>query len=689
MNRRRLASVVVVVQRGAAVLAVAALGTLPLLAQSVNDPALRVEIVIGGLSAPTAMAFIPPPWGVPAEFLVLQKNDGRVLRFGGSSPGATVLDVPVNSASERGLLGIALDPNFVFLTGMYVYLYYTESSTGADTGDATSTPLGNRVYRYTWDPSTPGFLRDPRLILDLPATPGPNHDGGVLAFGPDDALYAVIGDLNRNGKLQNNPSGGDPDDTGVIFRVDTSGRALADNPFFTPADPANAMGRYVAYGVRNSFGLAFDPLTGKLWSTENGPSAYDEVNRVVRGFNSGWRPIMGPDARDPQGPGDLWSSPGSIYRDPEFSWAVPVAPTALTFAASRKLGCGREHDLLVGDNNCGQLYSFQPNAARDGLSLSSSALLDRVADNLGLLCSDEMSEILFGGGFGVITDLKNGPDGKLYVVSLSHGRVYRIGPNPGAFPDADGDGVDDACDCAPSSSLAFAPTVEVPRLRIAWPYPGPLGPATALGWDPQNATAGPGTRYTIVSGDLGALRYDGGFSRTCDLGSNLIVPPLTDDRPDPPPGYGTFYLVRAGNLCGPGTYGDGSGTPDPRDALDATTVLPACGLCTGRAPGAVIAFDIGGESLRVWITNGPFIDRAKELLATGTHQIPIFNTLLDGRDCDSRWTWHPDSFNVQWADAAIEVCDGRPSDVEADKPYWFSIGFCPWSAVLTEVDDRR
>lgn len=88
-------------------------------------------------------------------------------------------------------------------------------------------------------------------------------------------------------------------------------------------------------------------------------------------------------------------------------------------------------------------------------------------------------------------------------------------------------------------------------------------------------------------------------------------------------------------------------------------------------------------------TNGPFIDRAKELLATGTYQIPIFNTLLDGRDCDSRWTWHPDPFNVQWADAAIEVCDGIPSDVEADKPYWFSIGFCPWSAVLTEVDDRR
>src|SRR5207245_9000899 len=120
-----------------------------------------------------------------------------------------------------------------------------------------------------------------------------------------------------------------------------------------------------------------------------------------------------------------------------------------------------------------------------------------------------------GPGFGVITDLQSALDGRLYLVSLTQGRVYRIGPNPGTFPDADGDGVNDACDCAPSVLDAFAPTVEVPHVRLA-------GAAPALGWDVQNATAGRGTRYTVVSGDLGALRYDGGFARACDLASGRI-----------------------------------------------------------------------------------------------------------------------------------------------------------------------
>ncbi|HEU4402639.1 MAG TPA: hypothetical protein VFT43_11090, partial [Candidatus Polarisedimenticolia bacterium] len=218
---------------------------------------------------------------------------------------------------------------------------------------------------------------------------------------------------------------------------------------------------------------------------------------------------------------------------------------------------------------------------------------------------------------------------------------------------------------------------------------GGPAPVTSLGWDPQNATAGRGTRYTVVSGDLGTLRYDGGFMRACHLGTSLLAPPLVDSRPDPPEGYGYFYLARAGNLCGAGTYGDGSGSPDPRDALDATSILPICGLCTGRGGGAVIDFDIGGEALRVWVTDDPFIDRSKEFLKIGTLQVPVFNRLLDGRDCDSLWTWHPDPVRVQWADATIEVCDGRPSDVEADKSYWFGIGFCPWSATVTAVDDRR
>ena len=190
------------------------------------------------------------------------------------------------------------------------------------------------------------------------------------------------------------------------------------------------------------------------------------------------------------------------------------------------------------------------------------------------------------------------------------------------------------------------------------------------------------------------MQAAGRNARACTLGSDVRFLPFDDTRPEPPPGYGYYYLVRYGNSCGAGTYGDGypgaGGGADPRDGLDAAPSPQVCGLCTGRVGGAIITFDIGGESLRVWITDGPFIDTAKQFLASGTTtQIPIFYTLLDGRDCDSQWTWHPDPLNVAWADATIELCDGLPSSVEADKNYWFSIGFCPWSARVTAVDDQR
>jgi glucose/arabinose dehydrogenase len=643
-------------------------------AQTVNDPGLQVEIVAGGLVQPTSMAFIGD-----GDILVLQKGNGQVRRvLDGVLQADPVLDVAVHFSSERGLLGIATDPDFI--NNRQVYLYYTESATGADTGSSSSTPLGNRVYRYDWNGSA---LFNPALILDLPATPGPNHDGGVIDFGPDDALYAIIGDLNRGGNLQNVPAGPGPDDAGVILRVDLHGHPLPDNPFFDPLSGAGAMGRYYAYGVRNSFGFTFDPLTGALWDTENGPSSYDEVNRVVPGFNSGWLQIMGPDARDPEGLADLWVAPGSVYRDPEFSWVDTTAPTAIVFPASPVAGCDLQNQILVGDNNCGQLYRFRPNASRDGLAFTSAPLQDRVADNGAAACSAEQSEILFGSGFGVVTDIENGPDGRLYVVSLSSGRIYRIGPRPGAFPDIDRDGAGDACDCAPSDGTAFGQPVEVPRLRVSRPA------ATALGWDSQAATAGGGTASTVVTGNLKALAADRGFASACTLAEDLGQPALADPQIDPPPGSGYFYLVRAGNVCGPGTYGDGSGSPDPRDALDAAPP-PSC-RCADRAGGALITFSIQEETLAVWITNGAFIDRAKEILAGGRRQIPIFGTLLDRSACDPQWTWHPDPENVSFADAAIELCDGLPSHVEADKEYWLgTVGsFCPWSAVVGAVDDRR
>jgi aldose sugar dehydrogenase len=127
----------------------------------------------------------------------------------------------------------------------------------------------------------------------------------------------VIGDLNRNGQLQNFPTGPAPDNTGVILRLNANGSVPTDNPFFSQG---GNLAKYYAYGLRNSFGLAFDPVTERLWMTENGPDKYDEINMVEPGFNSGWERILGPNSRDPQGTSDLFSVPGSHYSDPEFSW---------------------------------------------------------------------------------------------------------------------------------------------------------------------------------------------------------------------------------------------------------------------------------------------------------------------------------------------------------------------------------
>ena len=381
-------------------------------AQTVTDPALQVTEVVDGLSQPTAMAFIGP-----GDILVLQKSDGRVRRVinGMLQPGQ-VLDVAVDSASERGLLGLAIHPNFP--TSPFVYLYYTESSTGSDTSGSPA-PLGNRVYRYTWNGST---LVGPQLILDLPVTPGPNHNGGAMTFGPDDKLYVVIGELNRNGQLQNFSGAAAPDDTGVIFRINDDGSAPSDNPFF---NQGGNLAKYFAYGIRNSFGLAFDSVTGKLWDTENGPANYDEVNLVEPGFNSGWMRIMGPSSRDAQGTSDLVVFSGSHYADPTFSWFSTVGPTGIIFMNGASLGVDYQNNAFVGDINNGNLYRFRLNPTRDGFVFTNPNLGDLVADN-----NTELQELILGTGFSGITDLKIGPDGLLYVLSFSLGKIFVISRLP-------------------------------------------------------------------------------------------------------------------------------------------------------------------------------------------------------------------------------------------------------------------
>jgi glucose/arabinose dehydrogenase len=391
-----------------------------------KDPNLKVETLVTGLSSPTSMAFIDNN-----NILVLEKGGQVRLVLNGILQGRPVLQVPVDTENERGLLGIAImngtKSGNAANNNKFVFLYYTESKDGQ---------LRNRVYRYNWDEQNQNLV-NPALILDLPALPGPNHDGGKLVIGPDHYLYTVIGDLNHRGKLQNIKDGPDPDDTSVIFRVNPNdGSAAKDNPFISN-NVTTAMHKYYAYGVRNSFGITFDPISGNLWQTENGPDIYDEINVVKPGFNSGWIQVMGPLSRNPGISTDqLVNYPSSHYANPRshtgfvnpaFSWYTPVAVTDIEFMKSSMLGEKYRNNVFVGDDSNGNLYYFEVNSTRTGFkfnSITQPGLADLVADN-----EKEVSEVTFGTGFGGITDLKTGPaDGFLYVLSINDGAIYKIVP---------------------------------------------------------------------------------------------------------------------------------------------------------------------------------------------------------------------------------------------------------------------
>jgi glucose/arabinose dehydrogenase len=477
-------------------------GRLPSTAQAplptVTDQNLLVRTVVSGLSQPTSLAFIGA-----ADFLVLEKASGMVKRVTNGGLAGTVLDLAVNNASERGLLGIALHPGFS--SNGFVYLYWTcpapvpsdpmqpslidcadTPATGADSAELLGVPLlGNRVDRFVWDGAS---LRFDRNLIKLRSfqndqtngVPRGNHNGGVIRFGGDGKLYIIIGDNGRRGQLQNLADGpfgaGVPDDqfggpapdnahfTGVIIRLNDDGTTPADNPFFAAGaqmggEAGANIQRIFAYGVRNSFGMAFDPESGDLWDQQNGDDTFDELNRVERGSNLGWVQVMGPMSRvaefksieialappslqQVRWPPDriadtaaeararLFMLPGATYNDPEFSWRYAVAPAGIGFMRGTALGPQYNGDLFVGASRPtlqdGYLFHFNLTGNRRAIGVDDARLDDRVADNNAKFDITESESLRFGAGFGVGTDIQTGPNGNLFVVSLSNGAVYEI-----------------------------------------------------------------------------------------------------------------------------------------------------------------------------------------------------------------------------------------------------------------------
>jgi len=186
-------------------------------------------------------------------------------------------------------------------------------------------------------------------------------------------------------------------------------------------------------GIRNSFGLTIDPVTGNLWATENGNDDFDEINLVPEKFNSGWIVIMGPVTES-----ELDSLPGYedyVYGDPKFTWEEPVAPTGLDFAKFQEID-KYDDSLFVGDCNTGNIYNFELNENRDGFEFTSSFLQDNIINK-----NESMDEIIIGTGFGCVTDIERGPDGFLYIVSLSEGTVFRILPTVDIISQSDSEDI--------------------------------------------------------------------------------------------------------------------------------------------------------------------------------------------------------------------------------------------------------
>src|SRR5215203_322280 len=387
------------------------------------------------------------------DILVIEKNTGQVKRIvDGEILNEPVLDVNVASESERGLLGIAIlntkdlinpdtttnkksqeEKNSTNEEEIKVFLFYTETK-DIDNGEI----LGNRLYKYDF---IDGKLINPKLLLDLPFLPGPSHNGGVLDLGPDNNLYIVVGDINREGNpeymtlAQNIEDSALPDGRGGVLRVTVNGDPVLDDTGAKGILGNNyPLNLYYGYGIRNSFGIGFDPVTGMLWETENGSNYGDEINVILPGFNGGWRQVLGLSTEYENFKNKefdrskliLFDGKGTYY-EPVFTWVDTVAPTAITFIDSKIFGERYENDLLVGSVKQGRIFHFNLNETRTGLDLlSSEQLVDKIAN-----VDEELEPVTLGRNFGIITDIEiNLHDGKIYVVDgqSKKGKIYQIYP---------------------------------------------------------------------------------------------------------------------------------------------------------------------------------------------------------------------------------------------------------------------
>jgi glucose/arabinose dehydrogenase/plastocyanin len=533
---------------------------------TMTDDSLGVDVAAQGFTEPTGIAFL----GADESF-VIEKSTGEVHRVQGGEPGEPVLDLAVNFFDERGLLGIALHPQFD--DNGYVYLYWTSSGEGdgeggllgADTDEATAVPeLGNRVDRFVWDGEALTFdreivaLRSNTLDTDTSDRVRGNHDAGPIVFGPDGMLYIVNGDQNLRGRLQNiqdGPEATDADLAGIVLRLNDDGSVPDDNPFAQAgAEAGGEVGENLAmiwaYGIRNSFGMAIHPDTGALWLTENGDDSWDEVNILPAGANSGWIQTMGPPERhedyrrievesedgldNPDYPPDQLAEttdaaqeamvelPGSQYVAPAFSWQYPPAVTSIAFTTGTELGESSTGTAWLGTVLTDSLLRYPLAADGSGFDFGDDqALADLVDDNESKGDLGESADYVAGTGFGVVTHIVTGPEGFLYVVSITNGAVYRIGPADQVGGGGEGEGGGGEAAASPTPGLSPAPGTPLPGEAVQITIGTDTG--SQLLFDPTTASAPAGGEVQLTFENRSPIPHNLSFAPPINTSTNTIV----------------------------------------------------------------------------------------------------------------------------------------------------------------------
>jgi glucose/arabinose dehydrogenase len=283
---------------------------------------IEAQQVVGNLNEPVGFTF-----GPDGKIWYGERGTGRV-RIVDPATGDDVLFVDVEgvtAAGERGLLGIALDPQYP--DRPYVYVYATRTISGG--------AVRNEIVRYE---DRDGNGIDPTVLFSAPASSSPYHNGGRIAFGPDGMLYAIVGDGHDSSNSQDTSN----NDRGKIIRIDPDGHAPDSNPLGN---------RIWAYGIRNSFGFTWDPETGALWETENGPECNDEVNRIRRGGNFGWGPS---ESCSGAAPGNT-NGDGPDPIRPKLFYASTIGITGIAFCDQCGLGGKSNGAAFIGAVNDGRV----------------------------------------------------------------------------------------------------------------------------------------------------------------------------------------------------------------------------------------------------------------------------------------------------------------------------------------------